>query len=65
MVWIFTQRSIVEQKIEISDRVTTTLTNQTLTFSEQIARQILSVDQTLRVLTRAWEADPERFEIEA
>ena len=65
MVWIFTQRSIVEQQVEISDRVTTTLTNQTLTFSEQIARQILSVDQMLRVLTRAWEVDPERFEIEA
>ncbi len=64
MVWIFTQRSITEQKIEISDRVTTTLTNQTLTFSEQIARQILSVDQTLRVLARAWEVDPARFEID-
>ena len=65
MVWIFTQRSIVEQKVEISERVTTTLTNQTLTFSEQIARQILSVDQSLRVLTRAWESDPAGFQIEA
>ena len=64
-VWIFTQRSIDTQRIEISERVTTTLTNQALTFSEQIARQLQSVDQTLLAMARAWALDPDRFDIEA
>lgn len=65
LTWTFTTRSIEAQRIEISDRVTATLTNQAFTFSEQVGRQILSLDQTLRILTRAWEADPEHFNLEA
>jgi signal transduction histidine kinase/CheY-like chemotaxis protein len=59
-----TYRSILTQRAETVARVNTLLTNQTLALSEEINRQFLAVDQTLRVLARSWESDPEHFNLE-
>ena len=42
-----------------------TLANQALTFTEQINRQILALDQTLRILATAWAANPGGFDLNA
>ncbi len=59
-----TYRSIRGQHAETEVRVNTLLTNQTLALSEEINRQFLAVDQTLRVLAHAWEGEPDRFNLE-
>jgi signal transduction histidine kinase/DNA-binding NarL/FixJ family response regulator len=64
LTWIGTVRAIRAQRAETLARVTATLTNQALTFTEQINRQFLALDQTLRILTTAWAANPTGFDLE-
>jgi CheY-like chemotaxis protein/PAS domain-containing protein len=65
LTWIGTMQAVRAQRAETADRVTAVLANQALTFSEQINRQFLALDQTLRILVAAWEADPGHFDLEA
>ncbi|HBK06686.1 MAG TPA: hypothetical protein DDZ81_12585 [Acetobacteraceae bacterium] len=64
LTWVGTIRAIDAQRIESTNRVTVALSNQALTLTEQINRQILAIDQTLRNLVAAWEANPRGFELE-
>ncbi len=59
-----TYRSVVGQRLETEARAGMLLTNQALTLGEEIERQFLAVDQTLRVMARAWERDPGPFNLE-
>jgi signal transduction histidine kinase/FixJ family two-component response regulator/HPt (histidine-containing phosphotransfer) domain-containing protein len=61
---IATYRSILAQRADTEARVNTALTNQTMALSEEINRQFLAVDQTLRILARGWETDPAAFKLE-
>jgi signal transduction histidine kinase/DNA-binding response OmpR family regulator len=65
MTWVFTIRSIDTQRIEMSNRIAARVSNQALTFSEQIGRQILAIDQTLRILSGMWEQNAATFDLEA
>ena len=65
LTWVGTTRAIYAQRLENSARVTATLTNQALTFTEQINRQILALDQTLKILVTAWQNNPRGFDLEA
>ncbi|HEY0184592.1 MAG TPA: PAS-domain containing protein, partial [Rhodopila sp.] len=65
LTWVGTTRAIDAQRVENTARVTATLANQALTFSEQINRQILALDQTLRILVTAWETNPGGFDLRA
>jgi signal transduction histidine kinase/CheY-like chemotaxis protein len=65
LTWFGTMGAIYAQRVENSARVDAMLTNQALTFTEQINRQILGLDQTLRFLVTAWENNPRHFELEA
>jgi signal transduction histidine kinase/CheY-like chemotaxis protein len=65
LTWVGTTQAIRAQRIENTNRVTATLANQALTFSEQVNRQILGLDQTLRILVTAWETNPRGFDLEA
>ncbi len=65
LTWVGTTRTIYAQRLENTARVTATLTNQALTFTEQINRQILALDQTLKILVTAWQNNPRGFDLEA
>ncbi len=65
LTWVGTAREIRVQRAETITRVTATLSNQALTAAEQIDRQILAIDQTLRALVDGWEANPRAFDLEA
>ena len=65
LTWVGTAREIRVQRAETITRVTATLSNQALTAAEQIDRQILAIDQTLRNLAVGWEANPRTFDLEA
>lgn len=65
LTWVGTIHAIYSQRLENSNRVTAILGNEALTLSEQINRQILGLDQTLRILVTAWQANPGGFDLEA
>ena len=60
---VATYRSVHFQRIETEARVNVLLTNQTFALSEEINRQFLAVDQTLRVLARSSENQPAGFNL--
>src|ERR1700722_8274760 len=65
LTWIGTLRAIHAERAGNIARVTATLANQALTFTEQISRQTLALDQTLRILATAWAANPAGFDLTA
>ena len=64
LTWVGATQAIRQQRIDTTKRATAMLTSQALTFTEQINRQILAIDQTLRFLVADWEANPRGFELE-
>ncbi len=65
LTWTATLRAVEVQREETIARVTATVSNQALTFSEQINSQILALDQTLRFMENAWESNPAQFDLAA
>lgn len=65
LAWIGTRAAVIAQRQEVRARVATTVAKQAMSFEEQIARQILSLDQTLRIMAHAWESDPLHFDLQA
>ena len=65
LTWLGTLEAIQAQRAENTSRVTASLANHALTFAEQINRQILGIDQTLRFFVTGWEAHPRGFDLEA
>lgn len=65
LTWAATLRSINAERSENIAQVTATVSNQALTFSEQISRQLLALDQTLRIMENAWETNPQQFDLDA
>ncbi|MFL5256541.1 MAG: PAS-domain containing protein, partial [Rhodopila sp.] len=64
LTWVGTMRAIHVQRQENLTRVNAILTNQALTLTEQVNRQLLALDQTLRMLVTAWETNPGAFDLE-
>ncbi len=65
LTWFGTHGAIVAQRLEASTRVSATVTGQAFAFADQVGRQILAIDQTLRILVDAQERDPTTFDLEA
>jgi signal transduction histidine kinase len=65
LTWVGTKEAVVAQRTENIARVDATLANQALTFTEQINRQLLALDQTLRILVATWQSNPQGFDLEA
>jgi signal transduction histidine kinase/CheY-like chemotaxis protein len=65
LTWFGTFNAIGAQRAETSARIASTVANQAQAFSEQIGRHILALDQTLRGMRRAWEANPGQFNLES
>jgi len=65
VTWFGTFSAINARHQEATARIITRVTDQAAGFQEQIHRQILELDQTLRILVGAWEADPATFHLAA
>ena len=61
LTWIGTLSATHSQHAEAEARVAARVANQADLFEEQLQRQLLEVEQTLRILAHAWEADPTHF----
>ena len=63
--WLATRVAAeLDQAAELR-QATTQAANLALSFEEQVHRQLLAVDQTLRILKLDWERDPAGFDIAA
>ena len=63
--WVATRAAVeLDQAAEVR-QATTQAANLALSFEEQVHRQLLAVDQTLRILKLDWERDPAGFDLAA
>jgi signal transduction histidine kinase/DNA-binding response OmpR family regulator len=62
LTWIGTLSAIHTQRAEAEARIEAGVANQAELFEQQLQRQFLEVEQTLRILARAWESDPGHFD---
>jgi signal transduction histidine kinase/ActR/RegA family two-component response regulator len=65
ITWFGTLSAIHAQREEATARIVAQVTNQANSFQQEIHQQILDLDQTLRILVGAWEADPAKFDLSA
>ena len=65
LTWVGTVEAVRAEQAATRSRVDANLANEALIFAEQINRQILGLDQTLRILVNAWQANPRGFDLEA
>jgi signal transduction histidine kinase/CheY-like chemotaxis protein len=65
LTWIGTMQAVRVQRAATLARANSALSSQALTLTGQIDRQILTLDQTLRILVAAWEANPRSFDLNA
>jgi signal transduction histidine kinase/DNA-binding response OmpR family regulator len=61
LTWVGTFTAIHTQRAEAESRMAASVTNQAQMFEDQLQRQFLEVDQTLRLVAHAWQADPAHF----
>ena len=64
MTWFETRLTIQSQRLDASARVSATITGQAFTFADHVRRQILTIDQMLRIIADARERDPGGFDLE-
>ncbi len=65
LTWIGTLDAIRSHRGEVSARVHAEILAGTRAFEEQLRRQLLSVEQTLRILQYEWQRDPQHFDLAA
>ena len=65
LTWIGTLTATRTQRADAVARVAADAASQAQIFEEQLQRKLLEVDQTLRLIARAWERDPESFDMTA
>ncbi len=63
LAWIGARDAIRAHREEAQARVQAEILGRTLAFEEQLRRELLSIDQTLRILEYEWQRDPQRFDI--
>ncbi len=63
--WYTVVRTTDSQRRDAVQRANATVTGLAASYTEQITRQTLALDQTLAMMVRDWEADPGRFNLEA
>jgi signal transduction histidine kinase/DNA-binding NarL/FixJ family response regulator len=62
--WYAAERTTEAQRIDAVQRTNAIVTGLAASYTEQINRQTLALDQTLDLMVRDWEADPRQFNLE-
>ena len=65
LTWIGVRDAIRAHRSEARARVQAEILAHTLAFEEQLRRELLSLDQTLRILEYEWQRDPQHFDLAA
>jgi len=65
LVWINASRSIASESSEMRAHIEATVTGQAVVLADEVRREMLGVEQGLRILKQAFQADPSHFNIQA
>ena len=65
LTWLGARDAIWEHRSEARARVRAELLGNAVTFEEQLRRELLSIDQTLRILEYEWQRDASHFDLAA
>src|SRR6476660_1840041 len=65
LAWIGERDAVRTHRGEVRARVQAEILARTLTLEEQVRRELLSLDQTLRILEYEWQRDPDHFDVAA
>jgi len=63
LTWIAAHSAIRSHRSESQARAEAVVVNEALTFEGQVRRQLLAIDQTLRILQMEWRRDPAQFDL--
>ena len=63
LTWLGTLSATHSQRAEAASHVAANVANQALLFKDQLQRDFLAVDQTLRLLSAGWTIDPGTFHL--
>jgi PAS domain-containing protein len=63
LIWLVEARSIETQTNDLRARVEASVATQAVLLAEQVRREMLSVEQSLRILGEAFQADPDHFDM--
>src|SRR6185312_7560219 len=64
LTWFGTVIAVDEERSEARAHVQAEVSNQALVFEDQLAREFLVLDQTLRILEHEWESNPHGFDLQ-
>ena len=64
LTWFGTVTAVDAERSEARAHVESDVSNQALVFEDQLAREFLVLDQTLRILEHEWEGDPRGFDLQ-
>lgn len=65
LAWLGASAAILAEQHEAQAHASADVANQALIFEDQLRRELLVVDQTLRILEVEWEANPTEFDLSA
>ena len=65
LAWVGARDAIRAHRGEARARVQAEVLATTQAFEEQLRRELLSLDQTLRILEYEWQRDPDHFDLAA
>jgi signal transduction histidine kinase/CheY-like chemotaxis protein len=65
LTWIGARDAIRAHRVEAQARVHAEILGKARTIEEQLRRELLSLDQTLRILEYEWQRDPQHFDLVA
>ncbi len=63
LTWFGTLSAVSTQRVTAEARIAAHVGSQAHLFEERLRRQLIEVDQMLRVLAREWQAQPARFDL--
>jgi signal transduction histidine kinase/DNA-binding response OmpR family regulator len=63
LTWTGTLSATHTQRAEAEARISANVANETAMFAQRLQRQFLEIDQTLRILAAAWEANSRQFDL--
>ena len=63
LIWFGVRGAILAHRAEAVARVQAQVLGKALAFEEQLRRELLSIDQTLRILEYEWQRDPTHFDL--
>ncbi len=65
LIWLFTLSWVGDQRQAAQAQIAATAEGDAALLAAQVDRQLTDIDQTLRILVRAWQADPAHFDLQA